>query len=135
QEAQFTLAERGALTELTKVAESGSQLARLHAIWGLGQVGRKNADAYKSVISLLEDKDAEVRAQAVKVLGDGHVGSAERKLSAALKDPEPRVRFFAALAVGKLGKPEALPAVLDMVRANGDSDAYLRHAGIMALVG
>src|SRR5207302_1791246 len=28
-----------------------------------------------------------------------------------------------------------IPAVLDMVRTNADGDAYLRHAGVMALTG
>ncbi|HWN96271.1 MAG TPA: c-type cytochrome, partial [Methylomirabilota bacterium] len=46
-----------------------------------------------------------------------------------------RVRFHAALALGKFGRPETLEPVLAMLRANGDQDVYLRHAGVMALTG
>src|SRR5262249_18829620 len=50
-----------------------------------------------------------------------------------LKDKSPRVRFFAALSLGKLGAKKAIEPVCDMVRDNADKDAYLRHAGVMAL--
>jgi quinoprotein glucose dehydrogenase len=52
-----------------------------------------------------------------------------------LKDAEPRVRFFAALAVGTYGDAKAAPAVFEMLKANADADPYLRHAGVMALAG
>jgi len=50
-----------------------------------------------------------------------------------LKDPEPRVRFFAAQGLARLADKKSIPAVLDMLRDNADKDAYLRHAGVMAL--
>jgi quinoprotein glucose dehydrogenase len=46
----------------------------------------------------------------------------------------PRGQFFAALGLGKIGRKDAVPAVLEMLRANADHDAFLRHAGVMALV-
>ena len=65
--ASTPLAERGA-GRLT------SQLARLHAIWGLGQLARREIDhaaCLKQVLSnLSDDPDAEVRAQAAQTLGD-----------------------------------------------------------------
>jgi quinoprotein glucose dehydrogenase len=135
QEAQFALAEKGrdAVSALTEVARGGKQLARLHAVWGLGQVGRHDAEAYRPLFDLTADKDAEVRAQAAKVLGDGRVAEAYDRLLPLLADAEPRVRFFAALAVGKLKRHEAVPAVVKLLRDNADRDAYLRHAGVMAL--
>jgi quinoprotein glucose dehydrogenase len=138
QEAQFALADKGkeAISTFTEAAKgSKNQLARLHAVWGLGQIGRKEADAFKHVSSLLADGDAEVRAQAAKVLGDGRVAAASEKLIALLKDSEPRVRFFAAQALGRIGVKEAVGPVLVMLRDNADKDAYLRHAGVMALAG
>jgi quinoprotein glucose dehydrogenase len=39
------------------------------------------------------------------------------------------------LGLGKLGRREALPAILAMLRDNADKDPYLRHAGVMALKG
>src|SRR5262249_52911853 len=65
-----------------------------------------------------------------------------------LHDPEPRVRFFAALSLrpcdvegirqsppakdGSLAR-QAVTAVLEMLRENADRDPYLRHAGVVAL--
>jgi len=133
REAQFELAERKSVAELAKATQSEQQMARIHAIWGLGQIGRKDARAFSPLLELVKDKDVEVRLQAIKVLGEGKVQSAGPAIAQALKDDEPRVRFVAALSVGKLRHSAALPAVLDMVRDNADKDAYLRHAGVMAL--
>jgi quinoprotein glucose dehydrogenase len=137
-EAQYALAAKGtaSIAPLSAVAKDNkSQLARLHAVWGLGQIGRKDATAYKSVLALADDGDAEVRVQVAKVLGDGKYTEAFAKLVGQLKDDEPRVRFFAAQGLGRLGRKQATAPVLAMLRANDDKDQYLRHAGVMALVG
>ena len=68
-------------TALTAVAKANDHpLARLHAIWGLGQSGRKTTPAsLRPLASLLAaDPDAEVRAQAAKVLGDASVAPGHR---------------------------------------------------------
>jgi quinoprotein glucose dehydrogenase len=52
-----------------------------------------------------------------------------------LRDGNSRVRFFAALSLGKLSRREAFPAILEMLRENDNQDPYLRHAGVMALTG
>jgi quinoprotein glucose dehydrogenase len=139
QAAQFALAERGAEGEraLTTVACGVKEplMGRLHAIWGLGQVGRAKPKVLESLLPLLSDREAEVRAQAAHVLGDNRVAAASDGLVALLRAPEDRVRFFAATALGRLGRKEAIAPVLDMLRANGDKDPYLRHAGVMALAG
>jgi len=135
REAQFALAERGADAALARVSRKGLQLARLHAIWGLGQIGRKYKPAYRQLLTLAADKDAEVRAQAVKVLGESRAPWTYAVLLPRLKDAEPRVRFFAALSLGKVGNPSAVPRVFDMLQENADKDPYLRHAGVMALAG
>jgi quinoprotein glucose dehydrogenase len=136
QEAQFALAERGPKGEaaFTQIARSGkNQLARLHALWGLGQVARQHPEALRPVVSLLSDRDPEVRAQAARVLGNGRWAPVYEKLVALLRDPQPRVRFFAALGVGKQKRKEAVAPVLRLLADNADQDAYLRHAGVMAL--
>ncbi len=129
--AQAELAERGKASTalLTSTASKGSTLfARLHAVWGLGQLG-----AAEGLLPLLQDADAEVRAQVCKVLGEQRVPAALEGLLALLKDPSPRVRSFAAMAAGKLGRKEAVAPLLDLLRENADQDAYLRHAGCIAL--
>jgi quinoprotein glucose dehydrogenase len=132
QEAQFALADKQAIVPLAEVAKSGTGLARLHALWGLGQIGQKNRSAFEPVLALAGDSDTEVRTQALKVLGEGNVPAA-KIVVAALHAAEPRVRFMAAMAAGKIGAREAIPDILDMLRTNKDEDAYLRHAGVMAL--
>jgi quinoprotein glucose dehydrogenase len=136
QEAQFALADKGsdAIPALAAAAREGKTLvARLHGIWGLGQVGRKDPAAFKTVLALTSDPDKEVRAQAAKTLGDGKVAEAAVRLVALLEDPEPRVRFFAAQGLARLGAKGEVAPVLALLRANNDKDAYLRHAGVMVL--
>jgi len=136
QHAQFALAERGlaSVARLCDIARSKqNQLARLHALWALGQISRKTPDVLEPVISLLGDPDAEVRAQTAKILGEGHPATAFDRLLSLISDPEPRVRFFAALSAGKFGRQEVVEPVVGMLRENADRDPYLRHAGVMAL--
>lgn len=142
QNAQLELATRAvnadkpAFSALSDVAAKGSTtIARLHGIWGLGQLARRSqADARTALRGLLPDSDAEVRAAAAKALGDARDAVAEDALITLLADVEPRVRFQAAMAVGKLHSRKALPAVWKSIEAGAD-DPYLRHAGVMALAG
>src|SRR5207248_4951509 len=75
----------------------------------------------------------EVRAQAAKVLGERRFLKAYDGLVKLLGDASPRVRFFASMSLGKLGRREAVPALFAMLRENADKDPYLRHAGVMGL--
>ena len=138
REAQYALAARGergrALLEAA-AARPGAVLPRLHGIWGLGQLARKDPAALQTVLPLLADAEMEVRAQAAKVLGDARLAGAFAPLQSALADAAPRVAFFAAQGLGKLGRPDAAPALIDALRANADRDLYLRHALVMGLVG
>lgn len=139
QEAQFTLAEAGeaSIPEFAKVATTvdAPALARLHAVWGLGQLAEKYPAALKPIRALAKDLDAEVRAQSIKLLGDHHVTDVADLLIAALRDDNNRVRFFAAQSIGKLKITLAAPALLTALKENNDLDDYLRHALVMGLVG
>lgn len=146
-EAQFELADRGSksIKILTGVAaRSSSQLARLHAIWGLGQIAANTKTpapkseawpAIETLLGLLDDADVEVRSQAAKLLGERRIPQAFQGLIGLLHDSSPRVRFFAATSLGKLGRSEAVQPILEMLRQNADQDPYLRHAGVMGLAG
>lgn len=134
QEAQFALAARGESGALkAAAAQTDHRLARLHGIWGLGQLGRKDVTQVTPLVALLTDSDAEVRAQAAKTLGDVRHAGATASLVTALQDTSARVRFFAAIALGRIGDPSVAPAILSMIRSNNDQDVYLRHAGVIAL--
>jgi quinoprotein glucose dehydrogenase len=134
-QAQFQLAARKEQQVLVQASRSAeNRLARLHAIWGLGQLGQRDAALMAPVIELLGDADSEVRAQAAKVLGDGKLlQSARPALIAALADPEPRVRFFAALSLTRYPGADLIGPLLALVADNQDRDPMLRHAAVMAL--
>ena len=149
QEAQFELADRGAavIVPLATLAEAHGpqpiapstgpdhlhQLARVHAIWALGQIAGKMPDALRSVRPLLDDPDPEIRAQAARVLGDHHDARVFDGFVRLLHDPSPRVRYFAAMGLGKLENPAAVGPLVQLLRENADRDVYLRHAGVWAL--
>ena len=138
QAAQFELAAKGpaAAPALAKAAQSGpNRLARLHAIWGLGQVAEKNANAAGPLLPLLADQDSEVRAQAAKVIGDRKLAAAGDQLIAQLKDANARARYHAALALGKIGHAPAVDPLCAMLAENNDQDPILRHGGVMGLAG
>ncbi len=160
QEAQFELVKRvnrqTAGTSETPPAEclvlqntardaNASPLARRHAIWGLGQLARDGQDiAVTELVQLLQDQAPDVRSQAARGLSNGAwaetgrqdlVAERSKQLIDLLKDASSRVRFAAALALGQPGQTTAVRPVLEMLRENADRDTYLRHAGVMALVG
>lgn len=143
--AQFALAAGDKLDILKAVAaDSGqSQLARLHAIWGIGQIAEgeaKIADRVKTVellsTQLVKDKDPEVRAQVGRVLGELRVIYGLPEL---LEDENPRVQYFAMIGLGNAGPHGDPNQVIDRVAAilakNADQDPILRHGGIMAMAG
>jgi quinoprotein glucose dehydrogenase len=136
QEAQFALAARkeAAAPLFAKAAlKNDSRLARLHAIWGLGQIGRKQKKVLHALLPLLHDADSEVRAQTAKVLGEAEFDPAGEQLESLLKDAEPRVQFFAAQAYGRTSRILQATPILELLRENADRDPYLRHAAVMAL--
>jgi quinoprotein glucose dehydrogenase len=69
------------------------------------------------------------------MLGEARAKSASKGLMKLLSDAHARPKFFAAIALGKIGRSQAVAPVLEMLRANENRDQYLRHAGVMALAG
>ena len=137
-EAQFELAERGSssieILSTTALDTSVPLLGRIHAAWGLGQLGSESA-AQETIVKLLSDEADEVRAQAAKLAGDHRIRAAYKTLIAHLEDSNARVQFFAAQSLGKFNRKNAAPALIELLRRNDDEDNYLRHAAVMGLVG
>ena len=50
-----------------------------------------------------------------------------------LKDEYARARFFAAEALGRIRYEAAVEPIIALLRENNDEDAYIRHAGSLAL--
>jgi quinoprotein glucose dehydrogenase len=136
-EAQLELASRGgkSVAAFSKLANDrkAAPLARLHAVWGLTQLARKDPKVAPLLGKLLGDPDAEVRAQAAKGLGDVKLAGAREPLEKLLTDSNARVQFFAAQSLGKLGKEESAEPLLALLRANDNQDAYLRFVAANAL--
>ena len=134
QMAQFELVKRGESESLASVAAKGTtEFARFHAIWGLGQLARKQSEEGALILPLLQDQAAEVRAQAAKVIGDAKYQPAEKDLLNLLKDKAARVQFFAAEALGKIKASSALQPLLDLLAEIEEQDPHLRHAIVFAL--
>lgn len=137
QRAQFALAARPAESKdvLTKLAVNTGEplLARIHSIWALGQIGRKDPSALTSITPLLADPDAEIRAQVARTIGDVRFKDGFAALIPHLQDESPRVQFLTAIALGRIGNKDAAGPLLSLIEKNGDKDAYIRHAGVFAL--
>ena len=162
--AQFELVRRESLTVFAKVACEdkvkyldvpypdrafrSADLRRLHALWGWQRLASKGVDFEKVgrllrelVVILCGDPEREknpvIRAQAIKMAGE--LGITDEKVTTivrnALKDESERVRFMAAMSLGKIGTVEELESLAEMILENADKDPYLRHAGIMGLAG
>lgn len=138
-ESQFELVnrnEQGVLIEKANAKKDPShRLARIHAIWGVTQLARKDAKLAKSLVGLLTDDDFEIRAQAAQAMGEANYEPAGDMVAKLLADESPRVRLFAGIALERIGNASHLPQVLAFIEQNAGADNFLQHAGIMALAG
>ena len=133
-ESQFELVKRNAFKILLEVAkENDSQLARVHAIWGIGQLGRKDQAAINPLRPLLNDHDPEIQAQLLRVIADAYHNDFADVAADFLRSPHPRVQLFAGLALGKIGTEKHVPTIASFLKKNNNKDVFLRHAGVVAL--
>lgn len=136
QKAQFELAKRGAkgYAQFEKISKtSTNQLARIHAIWGIGQLAATDNSKAVTLGNLLSDKDPEIITQAAKVIGDVRYASTNDKLITLLKNTNPRVKLYAAQALGRTKEESAIQPLLNLIAENNNEDVYLRHAAVLAL--
>lgn len=136
QKAQFELVakDKNGLIGLKRVIEqNNNQLARIHGIWGIGQLARNKRGRAVLLMPLIQDKDAEIIAQTAKILGDLRYTPAAKQLIPLLQHKNARVQFFAAQALGRIQENKAIDPLLKMLEANNDEDLYLRHAAVLAL--
>ncbi|MFG0334714.1 MAG: PVC-type heme-binding CxxCH protein, partial [Maioricimonas sp. JB049] len=150
-EAQFAIVRRESVGTLGAAVNAKdfvadprlAELGRIHAAWGLGQLARtsgvSSVEAARSLVTLLNDDSAEIRAQAAGALGEV-LADDEWLLTASLdtlarlvEEGSPREQYFAAVALGKAGDPEAVEPLLGLLAANNDADPVLRHAASLSL--
>ena len=132
--AQFTLVKKGDFASLAALAADvkADQLARIHAVWGLGQGLRAKKIEASVIANLLGDSAPEIVVQAAKMLGDAPGDG--KPLIPLLASPSSRVRFHAAIALGKLEEPAAEKDLLAMA-AKESADPFMRHAIVTGLAG
>ena len=111
--AQFELAARRAVQGLAERALDRERplVPRLHALWGLAQIGPEGLRAMApDNLVFAQGDDDEFRAQLAKVVGQVGADWLAADLRDGLRDRAPRVRFFAAQSLGALGDREASKA-------------------------
>jgi HEAT repeat protein len=94
--------------------------------------GKQVREAARALlVPLTSAEDAEVRAQAVKVLGESGLPGDSLPFGRLLADESLRVRAFAAIAAGRTKSRGAISSIWQMLEKN--QDPYIRHAGSYAL--
>jgi quinoprotein glucose dehydrogenase len=138
--AQFELAKRdkvGIETFKGQLLQSTDPIARIHALWGLGQLAEKSnrrASITPSVLNALKADHPEVRAQAAKIIGK--LPLPENKTQALvnlLEDESPRVVYQAIMSATKLKLVTATPMILKVLQTDWAYDPAIRHAGVRFL--
>ena len=125
-----------------------------HGNFGAIPDNKLSLAAGQQLSGLLKNPDPETRAQATRAIGDAQnqfsrpqddrkrstpippgafITADSLPLAALLFDDSPRVRYFAAISIGKLKVLGFYGPICDFLKANNNGDPYLRHAGAYAL--
>ena len=116
-------------TALARALEDGAPAVRRRA---LSLVARRPGDEAPGALALLDDDDPVVAETAAWAAGERQppeAGAAEHLARLATTHPEHLVREAAVAAIGAIGDPVGLPAVLAAL----DGRATLRRRAVVAL--
>jgi len=120
------------LPALVRAMESRDSLVRHDAAWALGRLGPGAKTAIPLLLRALEDEDNEVQWAAAVALGQMGEGAVDG-LVQLLDHEDPRVRQWAARALGETG-PAAKSAAARQRRAvEEDTDKEVRATGVWAM--
>lgn len=149
--AQFELVKRNLRPELESAAKEATLLGRIHAIWGLGQLGRQvKSPQFTFLLSLLDDPEEEIRTQVVKMIGDaygthlalhqapapsGESSVLTKALLPLLEESSDRLKFQAAIAIANIGSSEAKNGFQTVLKKASAEDTYLRYAAMLLATG
>jgi hypothetical protein len=98
----------------------------------LGYIG--GPDATEALLARLDSKDAGVAVAAAKGLGDSAALAGVRPLSAQLKHPDRLRRHWAVLGLGRIGGPDAVAALVELLREEEKrQDRLVRKAAAQIL--
>jgi putative membrane-bound dehydrogenase-like protein len=106
-------------------------MRRRNALWALCRI--HTPAALSAVRKGLADSDVSVRMVAAHCAGLERDAAAAPVLAAMVVNDEPALRRRAAAALGRIGEPASVPALLDSLR-HGGIDRFLEHAIVYALI-
>ena len=105
--AQFELVRRADVTTFRVTASRAEhQLARIHSLWGIGQLARRDPQHSALLEAFTSDPDPEIRAQAARMIGDVRDG----RLAGALLPLRRGCRAARAVLRGGGARPAGLRA-------------------------
>jgi putative membrane-bound dehydrogenase-like protein len=111
-------------------SRTDARTAALARAWTLGQLD--SADGASAIRQLLGHVDESVRHAALSMISLQRDTAAYSQVAKLLANDTPAIRRVAAEALGRMGKREAVPALLDA--AGGENDRILQHSIIYALI-
>jgi putative membrane-bound dehydrogenase-like protein len=120
----------GRAAGLAEALAHGEPLEQLNAVWAAARI--EGAEARELTRRALARSEPRLRQAGAYACGLHRDASAVAELTKLLKDEVIPIRREAATALGRIGKKEAVPALLDVMR--GPVDRYLEHAVIFALI-
>ncbi len=87
-------------------------VALRHLIWTVDGIAGGTPEGAAVLTSAFHSPHADVRAQAARAFGERRVKTELAALVALLMDKEPEVRLQAVIALGRIGEPESINALL-----------------------
>lgn len=119
--------DASAIPALKDLHASGSPLARLHALWTLDGLGAATPDLLRSALA---DKDAQIRAAAVRISGRDMAPD----LIALTTEKDALVLAHLAIKLTSFNLPDADTAVAKLLAENG-KNALVREGALTGLRG
>lgn len=120
--------QSGDIPGLIRLLDHGNPDIQWKAADALGTLGEP---ACNPLLKILEFPKMHVRLGAIEALGDIKCPrSVEPVIRRLREDRDNEVRFVAALALGQIGDPRALPALEEALQ---DADRYVRYGAVMSL--
>lgn len=118
------------LSAAVRASEGRRPGARREAVWALCRIGSPRA--LQALRPALGDEDEGVRLAAAHAAGLWRDEASASDLARLVWEDTPPVRRKAAEALGRLGRPQAVPALLAGLRKGGDR--FLEHSLMYALL-
>ena len=120
-----------ALVEVYRARDARSLDARRNALWTLARID--HAAARAAVREALGAEELTLRHVALHAVALERDAEALPQLAALVVSEEPLLRLKTAEALGRIGRPDAVPALVASLR-RGVTDRFLEHALIYALI-